>query len=61
MEIQEKRGMKLLHVRVAYNILDVIGDLGGVQDLFIFFFGLFFFSMSEHSFYVKTMNTLFRA
>jgi len=48
--------MKLLHTRYAYSILDVVGDLGGVNDLFVFMFGIILFSFSEHSFYVKAMN-----
>lgn len=37
---------KTLHVREAYNLFDLLGDLGGVMEVILFVFGLFFCPMS---------------
>ena len=51
----------MLHTSQAYGVLDLISDLGGVIDLFIFLIGLFLYPVAEHSFNVKAINKLFSA
>ena len=45
--------------RASYDILDLIGDLGGVLEMMIMFFGLIFFSVSYHSFNLSAFKKLF--
>jgi hypothetical protein len=51
----------LEHERSRYNLLDLIGDLGGVLEVFIIFFGLIAFPISEFSFVMKAISILFLA
>ena len=39
------------HTRGMYNALDLLGDLGGVTEVIMIFFGFILTSVSEHSFY----------
>lgn len=61
MDITEYKGGYMLHTREAYGILNLIGDLGGVLDLFILFIGLFLYPVAEHSFNIKAINKLLSA
>ena len=49
------------HERGVYGIIDLLGDLGGQLELFVFVFGVFMFPMSEHSFTLKAAKKLFLA
>ena len=49
------------HTRQVYNILDLMGDLGGVLEVLVFIFGLFLFPISEHSFTMKAISILYLA
>ena len=49
------------HERDIYNFLDLIGDLGGVLEVFLVFFAFFIEPISEHSFYMKALSKLFVA
>ena len=49
------------HSREVYNILDLIGDLGGVLEVFSLIFGLFVAPIAEHSFTMRAMRKLFLA
>ena len=40
----------LEHNREIYNLLDLLGDLGGVKEVIMIVFGFFLFPISEHSF-----------
>lgn len=40
-------------VREVYDILGVLGDLGGIFELSMIIFGFFLFPISEYSFYLK--------
>ena len=46
--------------REIYDLLDVLADLGGVQDLLISLVGILLFSMAEQSYYLKFMKNLFK-
>ena len=47
--------------RQVYNIFDLLGDLGGVTEVIMIFFGFILFSISEHSFYLTASQKLFFA
>lgn len=47
--------------RDAYNILGVLGDLGGIVEVIMIIFGFFLFPISEHSFYLKAARMLYYA
>lgn len=53
--------VKIEHTREIYNLLDVIGDLGGVIDIVILLIGFFVFPYSEHNFYLKAIQKMFLA
>ena len=41
---------KVLHQREIFNLLDLVGDLGGVIEVMILIFGIVFFPISKQSF-----------
>ena len=45
--------------RVSYNVLDLIGDIGGVFELFVTICGILFNSIAEHSFVLSAMKKIF--
>ena len=47
--------------RQVYNIFDLLGDLGGVTEVIMIFFGFILYSISEHSFYLTASKKLFFA
>jgi hypothetical protein len=47
-------------MRIIYDMLGVIGDLGGVFEMIYYFFSLFFFPVSEFIFLLRTLNRLFQ-
>jgi hypothetical protein len=49
------------HQRELYNLLDFIGDLGGVFEILVSFFSFFIMPISEHSFILKALSKLFLA
>jgi hypothetical protein len=46
------------HVRKSYNFFDLLGNLGGVMQIFVFIFGLLIFPFSNHSFRLKLIENL---
>jgi hypothetical protein len=52
---------KVEHSREVYNLLDLIGDIGGVLDVLLLLFGLLIYPISEHSFVLKAIEKLFLA
>jgi len=49
----------LLHRRESYIIFDVLGDLGGVLEFLVFFFGMIMLPMSEYSFNMSAFTKLY--
>ena len=49
------------HQRQVYNLLDLLGDLGGVLEVLVFIFGIFLYPISEHSFTMKALSILYLA
>ena len=47
------------HERSIYTFLDLIGDLGGVQDIIVFFFAFFVSPISEHFFNMKFLRKMY--
>ena len=51
----------VFHKREVYNSLDLIGDLGGVMEVFSVFFGLFLLPISKFAFILNATKILFHA
>lgn len=49
------------HQRKVYNLLDLLGDLGGVIEVIMVFFGIFLYPVSKHSFIMDASRSLFLA
>ena len=49
----------LTHVRDIYNLIDLVGDLGGIQEFFISLVGIFVFPISYFSYNIKVLEELF--
>ena len=49
------------HEREVYNVLDLIGELGGVIEIFVVFFGVLIFPISKQSFILEASSQLFKA
>jgi hypothetical protein len=52
---------KVTHIRECFNIPDMIGNLGGVIEVFVIIFGIIIFPLSEHKFTLKAVQLLFFA
>lgn len=51
----------IAHSRRKYGLFDLLGDLGGVTEVIMIFFGFIFYPISEHSFVIKAAKKLFYA
>ena len=49
------------HTRQVYNVIDFIGDLGGVLEILVMIFGIVLYPLSEFQFNLKAINLLFMA
>lgn len=45
--------------RDSYNIMDVIGDIAGIYELIKMIFGFILYRVSEHSFVLTAIRSLF--
>ena len=52
-------GEVIEHERSIYTLMDLIGDLGGVNDLIVLFVSIFMGSISQISFLTKIMGKLY--
>lgn len=50
-----------VHQRGVYGIIDLLGDLGGQIEIYLFVFGWIMFALSERSFTLKATKNLFLA
>ena len=50
---------KVTHIREVYNIMDLIGDLGGVLEIFLVMIGFVVSQVSRYSFVLETSQSLF--
>ena len=54
--------LKINHIQKSgYDIIDLLGDLGGVLEIFIFVFGVFMYPVSRHSYVLEMISRLFMA
>lgn len=53
--------VEVVHERVVYSFLDLLGDLGGVTEIITLAFGIFLLPISEHSFYVAALKKMYMA
>jgi len=51
----------LYHEREVYNAIDLIGEMGGVIEIFVIVFGLIIYPVSKQSFILKASSLLFKA
>ena len=51
---------EVLHSREAFNIIDMLGDLGGLVDIIIVVFSLFVSPYASTSFMVKLLSKLYK-
>lgn len=49
------------HKRRVYNIIDLMGDIGGLLEISMILFGIFLYPISEHSFVIKVAKRMFFA
>lgn len=49
------------YTRKVYGMIDLLGDLGGVIEIVMLFFGFFLYPISEHSFNLEAIKKLFFA
>ena len=49
------------HSRQIYDIIDLLGDLGGVMEVLLFVFGFIFFPFSEHNYIIRALQKLYMA
>ena len=47
------------HVREVYDFFGLIGDLGGISELFVLILGIFVFRYSEFSYNLKALEKLY--
>ena len=49
----------ILHKRVAYGIIDLLGDLGGVLEVIVAVLGVMILPISKYSFELKVLENMF--
>ena len=49
------------HKRRVYNFIDFMGDIGGLLEIAMIFFGFFLYPISYHSFIIKAAKKMFFA
>ena len=59
--IMFRDNLSVYHGRAIYSLLDLMGDLGGITEIFSIMFGMFLFPISYHSYIVKSLGKLFFA
>lgn len=47
---------EIFHERKVYNIMDLLGDIGGILEALTIFIGVFIFPISEFGFVLKAAN-----
>ena len=51
----------IVHNREVFNLLDLLGELGGVIEIFIITFGIILHPIAKHSFMLNAIKLLFKA
>ena len=52
---------RVSHRREGYDLFGLLGDLGGITQIFYLIFGTILYPYSEHSFVVKALKKLYYA
>lgn len=52
---------EIIHVREGYDVFGLLGNLGGITQIFYLLFGIMLYPYSEHSFLIKAMKKLYYA
>lgn len=52
---------EIIHTREGYDLFGLLGDLGGITQIFYLIFGILLYPVSEHSFVVKALKKLYYA
>lgn len=47
------------HTRTDYTVIDLLGDIGGIQYMFVSMVGFLFLSFSEFNLFLDAFNNLF--
>lgn len=51
--------VQLVHSRTVYNFMDLVGDYGGVQEVFFLVLGALIAPYAEHSFTLEAIRKLY--
>ena len=51
--------VEVKHIRSDYNIIDLLGDLGGLQYMVASLIGIFFLALSEFNIFIEMFDKLF--
>tara|TARA_B110000285_G_C15055306_1_gene579251 strand:+ start:992 stop:1387 length:396 start_codon:yes stop_codon:yes gene_type:complete len=51
--------MSIIHSRKEYNFIDLLGDVGGIQNILVILWGVIFYRLSYFSFLIDSFNKLF--
>lgn len=49
------------YLREVYNLIDALGDIGGIFQIVLIVFGCIFLPISRHSFYLRASRFMFFA
>ena len=52
---------EVIHKRSIYDMVGLLGDMGGIQGILISLLGLLVSPIATHSFYIKASRKLFMA
>ena len=51
--------VEVKHIRSDYNIIDLLGDLGGLQYMVASLIGIFFLALGEFNIFIEMFDKLF--
>jgi len=51
----------VFYQREVYNLLDLVGDMGGVVEIIVIVFGVILYPIAEQAFILKAISELFKA
>lgn len=50
----------IIQARKVYDLLDLLGDVGGIMEVVLIVFGTILYSVAEHSFHIQALKRLFK-
>ena len=48
-----------MYTREVYNIWDLIGDIAGIYELIVSFFGIVLYSVAKHRFVLSAISNMY--